>query len=126
MREIKFRAWDKKNKTMAYDNTYVCDITITFSGQIFCHDSYYEIYDYDFDLMQYTGVKDVNDKEIYEGDILKRVDDSKVVIKYSVNSHSFEWYSLQIPDRYWNSDSSQWELSEIVGNIYENPELVKR
>ena len=62
MREIKFRAWDNKQNKMRNDG-----FSIYYDGSIQFADS---IESKDFILMQYTGLKDKNGKEIYEGDIL--------------------------------------------------------
>lgn len=127
MREIKFRAWAGKqmwSDVATFNNdAYVWNYEETSLVPLFS-DVQMRLYGKPI-LMQYTGVKDINEKEICEGDILKRTDGLNVVIKWSNGSHSFEWYSLSDVHRYWNSDSSQWEISEIVGNIYENLELVK-
>ncbi len=124
MREIKFRAWNQQWQQMVE----VADASWTKRQQIdqirpagspdYCDAR-------DFELMQYTGLKDKNGKEIYEGDIVERVDGSMVVIKWSRGSHSFEWFSMKIPDRFWNSEAEDWEISEVVGNIYENPSLLE-
>jgi uncharacterized phage protein (TIGR01671 family) len=125
MREIKFRAWDKKKNMMVYENTYICDMTITFGGQVFCHDSYYEIHDYDFDLMQYTGLKDKNGKEIYEGDILRFEDSTLIQVVFVDCSARFAGVPLDTK----KYGSAEWTIDgkryEIVSNIYENPELIK-
>ena len=60
-------------------------------------------------LMEFTGLKDKNGKEIYEGDILKGKFNGSVV-----------WTG----DRYNNGWSDYWNESEIIGNIYENKELL--
>ena len=68
MREIRFRAWDIRRNTMVYEDTYTCDMTIRFNGEVFCYDSYYEIHNKDFILMQYIGLQDHLNIDIYEGD----------------------------------------------------------
>lgn len=124
MRKLKFRAWDKEKNIMVYEDTYVCDMTITFGGRVFCHDSYYGIRDSNFDLMQYTGLKDKQGKEIYEGDIVK---------------HSI--YQAGPFKVIYTPDNTGYDLTngitsmhlgrlcepdlEVIGNIYENPELIK-
>lgn len=130
MREIKFRAWDKKNKKIVYEDTYVCDMTITFGGQVFCHDSYYEIHDYDFDLMQYIGLKDKKGKEIYEGDIVRDIKMMKVNRELSIHEivfvgGSFCMRCLSDTIPIFAYDGLVLENMEIIGNIYENSELTR-
>lgn len=71
------------------------------------------------ELMQYTGLHDKNGKEIYEGDILK--------ITYKLSGKtiisSVRWANAKFkPTRL--SEHNQYEI-EIIGNIYQNPELLK-
>lgn len=103
-REIKFRAWNSKKNKMEID--------------------VYKEYD---DLMQYTGLKDNNGKEIYEGDIVKITYGlSKAIIgfskgafiMYNGNSNIYLLYDNFIE----NGIMGNWE---VVGNIYEKPELLK-
>ena len=122
MREIKFRAWDKVEKKM------FIPARLSFKDEL-----YQEFYndscggnEHPFsyiNLMQYTGLKDKNGKEIYEGD----------VVRYK----AFEiWYARKV---YFDTELCQFGLHssnflfhnqfsdnlEIIGNIYENPELLK-
>jgi len=70
----------------------------------------------DCDIMQYTGLKDKNGTEIYEGDILQRNDNSIAVVEFE-NGMFITKY-----------DALMWELCEnspiVIGNIYQNPELL--
>lgn len=70
------------------------------------------------DLMQYTGLKDKNGKEIYEGDIVKFV--NLTALLDSPYPFEVEWDQ----QGYWNIAGYDFEL-EVLGNIYENPELLK-
>ena len=120
MREIKFRAWKKECKSMV-DVTYIdwnekevgYDEGDYFSFFISCI------------LMQYTGLKDINNKEIYEGDIVA-IDfmdmDSQLkkgVVTFIECGYCVDTGNSLIPL------FSEIETKEVLGNIYENKELLE-
>ena len=129
-REIKFRCWDKEGNNYSGWKPQMI-YPETFSEQVetpncqFPHP--YKTSRYEF--MQYTGLKDKNGKEIYEGDICRLVpfEDNKhsehmigdrqvVWIDYHACFYFADWVPL-----HWGG----FESIEIIGNIYENPELLK-
>lgn len=123
MRKIKFRAWDRFKQR--WSNYKINDDTVYFMDKNtgVWYGSYNKRYK-DFNLMQYTGLKDKNNKEIYEGDILS---DGNVKNLYKVIFENgsfrteykgdFEEYSFDLIDVVAQG-------CEVVGNIYENPELL--
>ena len=124
MRDIQFRAWLKAEKIMGE----VLGIDILHKEIFFSNEdaNCYEHTDFkDIELMQYTGLKDKNNKEIYEGDILKLRDNHGIqLVKY----HD-EWSAFIVESQ---KDTSVGVLGlyfdkedfEIIGNAYENPELL--
>lgn len=115
MREIKFRAWDLVNvvEDVSIDGKYWFKEN---NGQ---RGGYYDVQVYP--LMQYTGLKDKNDKEIYEGDILT----NNQVVEFLEDLGG--WYAMPYRmrlDRYWLKEEGGG--MEVIGNIYENPELLEK
>lgn len=111
MREIKFRAWDSEQNKMYYVDLYqymssneeAQDDMITYNAR-------------KNGLMQYTGLKDKNGKEIYDGDIvdgygLVHFIGGRYIIVYNKEMTSFE-------------DLLGGDGDEIIGNIFETPELI--
>lgn len=85
-----------------------------------------------FYLIQYTGLKDKNGKEIYEGDILKTPSASgKGDIITTIEWTDFSWKEKLIYSpihqfyEYFDFSDETGEDSEVIGNIYENPELLE-
>lgn len=141
MREIKFRAWDKKRKEMVPD---LCDWAIYESKEGFelrlgepIKNHIGGFTEGGGILMQYTGLKDKNGKEIYEGDIVKYLPiNAVVVIKFgTVSIGTDDWGVEHIMTGFYGKfqdDSTQQlglettpEKYKVIGNIYENPELLK-
>lgn len=121
MREIKFRAWNgidsRPESRMIYQPYFSVDFKVIMPDGN----------EWDLPLMQYTGLKDKNGKEIYEGDIF----DMGVVI-FSRGCFNGCYISGSTNEDGWDY-SDEWEdglekyaiRNEIKGNIYENPELIK-
>lgn len=121
MRELKFRSWDRVNKILTYNPINA----INFENQILLNDGkFYDIDKTDYILMQYTGLKDANGKEIYEGDVVK-IENYKYVIDYQDGSFGATW--LQDDSVWYSCATSFFEEREcvVIGNIYKNPELKK-
>ena len=124
MREIKFRAWHKEKKIMGE----VLGIDILHKEIFFSNEDVdcYEHTDFkDIELMEYTGLKDKNEKEIYEGDIVKlRANHGIGVVKYYDEWGAFivEYIKPRplavLGMNYYKEDI------EVLGNIYKNPELL--
>lgn len=76
-------------------------------------------------LMQYTGQKDKNGKEIYEGDIVKTATDKLMVITWSNRFASFCIEREGWAFCHWFGEVFYAKDCEVVGNIHENPELLK-
>ena len=124
MREIKFRAWIKElNEIREVEYINFWKKMISFPNK-FCKE-YYLNADFDeIELMQYTGLKDMREKEIYEGDILfESFGERYYKVIFENGSFraefegDFEEYSFDLIDVVAQG-------CEIVGNIYENSELL--
>lgn len=114
MREIKFRLWYKPYKEMRHaKNMFVGLGMVGWSSEHYCEPDDNEE---DFEVMQYTGLKDKNGVEIYEGDILKhRYADAQIVI-FLEGGFWPMCGEINAPNKP--------EEREVIGNIHENPELI--
>lgn len=125
MREIKFRCWDRFKQR--WSNYKINDGTVYFMDKNtgVWYGSYNKRYK-DFNLMQCTGLKDKNNKEIYEGDIVKlRANHGIGVIKYYDEWGAFVVEYIKPRQLAVLGMNYYKEDIEILGNIYENSELLK-
>lgn len=117
MREIKFKVWNTKKKCWVSRR----DIGINGYGQIYLGSDLQNYpYQDDYVVMQYTGIQDKNGIEVYEGDIVTNITGDKGVVEYQLRSKGY------IPiNNYGHCCNDVWESFEVIGNIYENPELLE-
>lgn len=144
-REIKFRGWDKYDKKMIYD---LCQVDLfwnyySYSDNIGLHfgktgpNCVVEDFENKY-IMQYTGLKDKNGKEIYEGDILDVITindnfadeflidiNTKFIVDYNNDSFAPSLISETCKNIYHTFDEIDSNDVEVIGNIYENPELLE-
>ena len=127
-RKISFRAWDKVKKEMNYkvlvgntdvnDPNYTCNAIFKKEPAAWVNADHFCI-----KLMQFTGKKDCQGKDVYEGDIVKfdrqewGGDDNIHVVSW--NEKDAEWC-------WGGGGTSDMEWRTVIGNIYENPELLSQ
>ncbi len=132
MREIKFRAWDKEENKWyrpvfeAYKGN-LHELLMTFSGDLTAHTmtglNHESLYPNKYEIMQYTGLKDKNGKEIYEGDVLSTPKGNQVV-QWWQGGFSLRGKNIMDTRMYTNA-FSEMPRCEVIGNIYSNKELLK-
>lgn len=134
--EIKFRVWDKKDKVMVD----VASINFWPDGVLSVledvDDAEPQLAD-GYELMQYTGLKDKNGREIYEGDILKVTSEdgeSYVATVKWFGDEGYPAFDLAGIPASWSYDAnalatifqSGVETCEVIGNIFEDKQLLER
>lgn len=121
MREIKFRAWDKVNELMS-EVTSLTYNNINQQLTILNKKGHFSCLFCDVVLMQYTGLKDKNGLEIYEGDIIELYLDGKYISNYICEFKDGCFMFKEIGSD-WIGRITNADI-EIIGNIYKNPELL--
>ena len=126
MRDIRFRAWDKVDKLMYYNvqNGIDFDDNSNYEFRRFLGSQFQKADDYhEWILMQYTGLKDKNGKEIYEGDVVKHSGRLKSIIRFDEEDVGFKMFNKTM-GRMHPSKEFFSKAVEIIGNIHENSEIL--
>lgn len=130
MREIKFRAWDKENKAFMPSEGYaICDGDVM--GLRYGNEMEDVLTD-QIELMQYTGLKDMNGRDIYEGDVVQPVrpetlqEINSPLIVETANYVSGKWIARNVASESYGVEDYYFknELS-VIGNKFQNPELLE-
>ena len=126
MREIKFRAWSRGRKEMGEVRILdlVCEIVQVKIENV------YGMWNFEYiELLEFTGLQDKNNKDIYEGDILKykymfqdKMSTSEVV--WNDERNGFYLYSER-EEEFFVLETELKKQFEVIGNIYENSELLE-
>ena len=123
-REIKYRSWLKEEKKMVNVETIdFTDKSMQYLEKNEIIDAYLlrrVIFD-DIDLMQYTGLEDKNGVEIYEGDIIICKYGPEIMMEVKWVDESFRTLGKYNGDNYVGYVKNS---AEVIGNTYENPELL--
>lgn len=124
MNKKKFRVWDTLTKTFLTDKSH-------FQGHyvIGLNGSFHNLHngggDLEYILQQFTGLKDKNNKEIFEGDIVKLHDSRNGDRVGDVYFGSGAFIVRHIASLFYGAKDGMCEDYEVVGNIFQNPELLK-
>ena len=124
-RIIKFRAWDKKDKILYQDiwNLQWCIGGIRFGWSDYENSDgetmITDLVDGSYELMQFTGLKDKNGEEIYEGDIVRDVAGFNVEVRWENGREGYIPFSIGRGERNPNE-------CEVIGNIFEDNNLLNK
>ncbi len=140
MRDIKFRVWDKQKKKIFYD---VDCVSVSLGGGLILNfqEDESDVSEF-YELMQYTGLKDKNGREIYEGDIVRhqsgfitQIGKGFSVVEWCECGWFYRWYQIEHENTETGEiEAAGWKYTkmydsdgcdDIIGNIYENPEMLK-
>lgn len=127
MRKIKFRAWDVERKEMFFPSSVAWKDGTMWAANVFGENRHETVIEKS-DLMQFTGLKDKNGKEIFEGDILKNAqfEDTKAfhILPVEWDEGCCSFTTLKRSNHHFRLSKYAERHYEVIGNIHESPELL--
>lgn len=133
MREIKFRGQRTLTKQWVYGNLMIKreespipETTELYTQHYIVPISGLDYYEYEVDpstIGQYTGLKDINGKEIYEGDMLI-CENFIVIVRWNEELATFA-VQFSFEGKIGNMSLGEWKNMEIIGSIHDNPQLLE-
>ena len=118
MRQLKFRAWDKKNKRFGLQGFSILgECTVFDLVEQYRLENLLE----DLDITQYTGMNDRNGQEIYEGDVVRFVTNTE--------EHIAKVFYSELEGVMYPTHEGRCVLEDnavVIGNIFENPEILQK
>lgn len=135
MRELKFRAWDEANKVMfghGFNDCFEFQRTTDGYGYWIGYNNLQRVEETIW-VMQYIGLEDKNRKDVYEGDVVRYNTGEIWFVEWDAKQAGFIYRNRQILDEAGRKKSSGIGYGqlpgshevEVIGNIYEHPELLK-
>ena len=121
MREIKFRAWDKRTNSWFKTELEFNGFALFGECTLICPPKVTDLKH--LEVTQYIGSKDKNKKEIYADDIMESKDGLRRYVVTYIERQA-KWYLKGI-GKAWAGNDPIWDEYEIIGNKFENPELLK-
>lgn len=124
MRELKFRIWSTVAKRWLCEDSQYLQMDGKKVHPAPWSTLSFDVSDNEYTIQQYTGLKDINGKEIYEGDVIKGSGanyDNENFIGEVCYDFSYPCFAIKVSENEYRG----FEEVEVIGNIYENPELLK-
>jgi uncharacterized phage protein (TIGR01671 family) len=121
--ELKFRGFNKKSKKL-YRSGAMSFSTERHSFMMYSDKDTDGVKDDDMEIMQFTGQKDINNKEIFQRDIVL-IDDTKNIIVWDNNRGGWSYTDVERKLKMTPFGRSVANRSEVLGNEFENPALLK-
>jgi uncharacterized phage protein (TIGR01671 family) len=120
MKDIEFRAWDKKTKKMLYvEPASSIHRDMTWTGLVYNKGKLLK-----YEMMQYTGIKDKNGKKIFEDDVVRLPNKDECRIVFHTGDDRAMFIGVPVRSHHGFKEYMYW-CGEVVGNVHENPEYLE-
>ena len=125
MKDLKFRAWDKKKNDWFDDDDGELYVELNGKINFGWNGEVMDDYTDRIILMQYTGLKDKKSVEIYESDVLFHPLQGRRKVYYPYSDRVASYGLRDIDNGFGSTLQDSHAVWEVIGNIYENPELLE-